>query len=829
MIGIATRFKLKKTLIGIAAASLLVPMASYADVTPGRWIFDGLGRSTRDGQGSTCVGAGGDTHAFDANHCNQAASENRTQQDAAIAERKAVRDAKASAKAEAMDRAKATLPGGQSDFRVRRNGGIRILDGFGRECIRDGSSVAPSGDCGNESFQSARDTEEAVAAKRAAKREAKAAAAAPREPVAPGALLSEGVFGSYVTKAGAQDPSKEIRDGYGRSCIKDGLWTPGTANEQCHPELFNEWRTAHPAAEPSSDLAKRIEMPPPEVERAARAATPVTIDPNGPQQPDAGPGIAPPPEKVVSTPSIIDNTLPTFPVTTYAAEPSTESSLLASDDDDDDEGDDDDEVSSNDTPDDDSPAAETDDGPAMLAEDDAMPEPAPVAEADEDEEDDSVAALDADEDGGDDPEAVAGGEVIRDDENLALADESDDTEASSLMDDEHAPLLVDDDAADAAPVAAADEDEAEEPVAAADETEDVETAFLGDVEEPAPPVAALDPNGPAQPDPGPGVAPAPERITPSTSVVDNSLPAFPITRYTAEPAEDEAPVAAMMDDDDTEDDQVAAAEEDEDEPLFPADQPADVLAQEEPAVTDSAETSSLVGEADDEEPADTEEESDYTDIPTPEEMLSEQDRSVPETPAVVAAAEPAPAPVTPAPAPAAAQSEPAAEFPVTKYEYTPDRIAQAEEPKPAQPQATATRAAPEVECPPVTIQMEPGRFDFDKWQLRPELTAQLDAVAEKLKSAKCEAITITGHTDRIGSKKYNQKLSERRAEAAKKYLVEKHGIDSNLISTAGKGKTAPLTQAADCKGKRKKALIACLAPDRRIEVTVRVAGQSTNK
>ncbi|MBK8019012.1 MAG: OmpA family protein [Betaproteobacteria bacterium] len=706
---------------------------------------------------------------------------------------------------------------------------------------------------------------------RAAKREAKAAAAAPREPVAPGALLSEGVFGSYVTKAGAQDPSKEIRDGYGRSCIKDGLWTPGTANEQCHPELFNEWRTAHPAAEPSSDLAKRIEMPPPEVDRAARAATPVTIDPNGPQQPDAGPGIAPPPEKVVSTPSIIDNTLPTFPVTTYAAEPSAESSLLASDDDDDDEGDDDDEVSSNDTPDDDSPAAETGDGPAMLAEDDAMPEPAPVAEADDDEEDDSVAALDADEDGGDDPEAVAGGEVIRDDENLALADESDDTEASSLMDDEHAPLLVDDDAADAAPVAAADADEAEEPVAAADETEDVETAFLGDVEEPAPPVAALDPNGPAQPDPGPGVAPAPERITPSTSVVDNSLPAFPITRYTAEPAEDEAPVAAMMDDDDTEDDQVAsveededepvfpadqpaevlaqeevpatamtddddaeddqvaAAEEDEDEPLFPADQPADVLAQEETGVTDSAETSSLVGEADDEEPADTEEESDYTDIPTPEEMLSEQDRSVPETPAVVAAAEPAPAPVAPAPAPAPAQSEPAAEFPVTKYEYTPDRIAQAEEPKPAQPQATAPRAAPEVECPPVTIQMEPGRFDFDKWQLRPELTAQLDAVAEKLKSAKCEAITITGHTDRIGSKKYNQKLSERRAEAAKKYLVEKHGIDGNLISTAGKGKTAPLTQAADCKGKRKKALIACLAPDRRIEVTVRVAGQSTNK
>jgi hypothetical protein len=51
MIGNVLRFRVKRTLVGIAALSLLVPMASHADVTPGRWIFDGFSRSTRDGNG----------------------------------------------------------------------------------------------------------------------------------------------------------------------------------------------------------------------------------------------------------------------------------------------------------------------------------------------------------------------------------------------------------------------------------------------------------------------------------------------------------------------------------------------------------------------------------------------------------------------------------------------------------------------------------------------------------------------------------------------------------------------------------------------------------
>jgi OOP family OmpA-OmpF porin len=168
-----------------------------------------------------------------------------------------------------------------------------------------------------------------------------------------------------------------------------------------------------------------------------------------------------------------------------------------------------------------------------------------------------------------------------------------------------------------------------------------------------------------------------------------------------------------------------------------------------------------------------------------------------------------------------------AEFPVTRYQI--EGAAEQAPAKPAEPAPPAGTASPEVECPPVTIQMEPGRFEFDKWQLRPELISQLEQVANKLKTAKCEAINIIGHTDRIGSKKYNQRLSERRAEAAKQYLVERQGISPDLITTAGRGKTSPVTNAEDCKGKRKKNLIACLAPDRRIEVTVRVTGQGMSK
>ncbi|MBI3045017.1 MAG: OmpA family protein [Betaproteobacteria bacterium] len=110
-------------------------------------------------------------------------------------------------------------------------------------------------------------------------------------------------------------------------------------------------------------------------------------------------------------------------------------------------------------------------------------------------------------------------------------------------------------------------------------------------------------------------------------------------------------------------------------------------------------------------------------------------------------------------------------------------------------------------------------FDFDRSVLKPKGKAMLDDFAQTLRGAKHEVILATGHTDRIGTAAYNQKLSERRAEAVKDYLVSK-GIEANRIHAEGKGETEPITKPGDCKGIRSKKLIACLQPDRRVEVEV---------
>lgn len=81
-----------------------------------------------------------------------------------------------------------------------------------------------------------------------------------------------------------------------------------------------------------------------------------------------------------------------------------------------------------------------------------------------------------------------------------------------------------------------------------------------------------------------------------------------------------------------------------------------------------------------------------------------------------------------------------------------------------------------------------------------------------------EVVVATGYTDRIGSDKYNDRLSLRRAQAVKSYLVSK-GVPANKVYTEGKGKRNPIT-GNTCKQKNRKQLIACLAPDRRVEVEV---------
>lgn len=112
-------------------------------------------------------------------------------------------------------------------------------------------------------------------------------------------------------------------------------------------------------------------------------------------------------------------------------------------------------------------------------------------------------------------------------------------------------------------------------------------------------------------------------------------------------------------------------------------------------------------------------------------------------------------------------------------------------------------------------------FDFDKATVRPAGKQTLDKFAADLRGTTFDVVTVTGHTDRIGSRAYNISLSARRAEAVKTYLVDPAGIPVAKITTRGAGESEPVTKPGECKGeKATKALIACLQPDRRVEVEV---------
>ena len=112
-------------------------------------------------------------------------------------------------------------------------------------------------------------------------------------------------------------------------------------------------------------------------------------------------------------------------------------------------------------------------------------------------------------------------------------------------------------------------------------------------------------------------------------------------------------------------------------------------------------------------------------------------------------------------------------------------------------------------------------FAFDKSDVKAEGREALDRFAKELVGTRFEVITVEGHTDRLGSTTYNQNLSSRRAESVKSYLVTSGGIDSGKVSAVGKGESAPVTKPEDCKGNKPNAkLIACLQPDRRVEVEV---------
>ena len=110
-------------------------------------------------------------------------------------------------------------------------------------------------------------------------------------------------------------------------------------------------------------------------------------------------------------------------------------------------------------------------------------------------------------------------------------------------------------------------------------------------------------------------------------------------------------------------------------------------------------------------------------------------------------------------------------------------------------------------------------FDFNKSTLRPEGKAKIDEVAAKANSLVLEVVIAVGHADRIGSASYNQKLSEKRAAAVKDYMVSK-GIPANRVYTEGKGSKQPVTKPGECKGPKSQKVIACLQPDRRVDIEI---------
>lgn len=591
------RFELKKTLIGVAALSLLLPVASHAQTSKGQWIVDGFNRSPRAGQGSTCVSAGGPDYAFDAANCTVAATEAQTAREAAVA-----------AKKSANEEAKA-----------------------------------------------------AYAARRAAEEDKLLE-------IEPGSGLKPGQRGAYAY----DNFNGDIRDGFGRNCVKNGRWGVPLATESCEPELYNKWRAKQQKAPETElarrlpytaeeadrsvagssvadeDLAKRINQPPPEKMRAAADDL------------DRTPGVVPAAAPVVEAAPLVDNTLPDFPVTTYSGGGGTA----------------------------------------------LVPVPVPLA----------------------------GGRKAMPEDDDALDDGPADGPAEVYADEEVTPDMM-----------------------------------LSDADRALPGEGIPDGDRPMQEDDllaeedGPAEVYADENVTPEMmlSDADRALPGDGIA------ANDKA----MPEDD-----------------LLDKDGPDEVYAEDDV---------------------------------TPEMMLSDADRALsPEQMAAPVAAAPAPA-RTPAPAAVVPRDDSTPDFPVTKYNVQKEPVvAKTEAPK------AAPKAAPKPPTElPVTIKSD-GLFGFDRADLGNELVIKLDAVADMLSGARYDKIIVVGHADPIGSAKYNQGLSERRAEAVKKYLSGK-GVDGSRIQTAGKGESELVVTYKDCAGKRKKALIACFEPNRR--VVIDAAGTKPSK
>lgn len=161
-----------------------------------------------------------------------------------------------------------------------------------------------------------------------------------------------------------------------------------------------------------------------------------------------------------------------------------------------------------------------------------------------------------------------------------------------------------------------------------------------------------------------------------------------------------------------------------------------------------------------------------------------------------------------APAPVVAEAAP-----------EPAPIAAAPEPMPEPaPAPEPVKCTPQMDT--ITVGAE-KLFGFDKANIKDEGKEALNEAAAKIKAnPEIKVVIVTGHTDRIGSDAYNQKLSERRANQVKDYLAAQ-GVDPSIIEAVGKGESEPVVQCTGNKATKK--LVECLQPNRR--VTIQAEGQ----
>jgi OOP family OmpA-OmpF porin len=143
-------------------------------------------------------------------------------------------------------------------------------------------------------------------------------------------------------------------------------------------------------------------------------------------------------------------------------------------------------------------------------------------------------------------------------------------------------------------------------------------------------------------------------------------------------------------------------------------------------------------------------------------------------------------------------------------------------PKPPEPKPVAKPEPPKK--PAVISVTSTGLFEFNKAALTAQARAKLDQeiLGRAQEFAAIALVHVDGHADRLGSAQYNQRLSEKRADAVRAYLVSK-GFDASKMETLGSGKTNPVKSCPDKAGGKtdRKALIECLAPNRRVVVELK--------